>query len=86
MVYFHPARTNPNENCIDYCGNKRVVGERYLGPDGCNKCKCAGAGHACTKKGCPEGRSILLFKYLVSIRGYSTVVLIFEDFLHFLKT
>ena len=52
MIYFYTARPDPNKKCVDYCGNKRAVGETYLGPDGCNVCTCGEKGPGCTLKAC----------------------------------
>jgi len=41
-------------SCKDVNGDLHKLGEAYIGPDGCNRCKCMEGGSACTKKLCPE--------------------------------
>jgi len=43
--------------CKDVDGASHKLGESYIGPDACNKCKCLESGSACTKKLCPEDSS-----------------------------
>jgi len=45
------------ENCTDVDGTKHKLGESYIGPDGCNYCKCMEGGNACTRKLCPPDAS-----------------------------
>ncbi|XP_023346184.1 kielin/chordin-like protein [Eurytemora carolleeae] len=40
------------DDCIDVAGAKHKLSESYIGPDGCNKCKCMPFGSGCTKKFC----------------------------------
>ena len=35
--------------CKDVDGTLHKLGEAYIGPDACNKCKCLESGSACTK-------------------------------------
>jgi len=42
------------EACKDVDGTLHKLGDSYIGPDACNKCKCIESGSACTKKLCPE--------------------------------
>lgn len=42
------------EACKDVDGTKHKLGEAYMGPDGCNTCKCMEGGNACTRKLCPS--------------------------------
>jgi len=39
--------------CKDVDGTAHKLGEAYIGPDGCNRCKCMEGGSACTRKLCP---------------------------------
>lgn len=53
------------EECKDVDGTKHKLGESYIGPDGCNDCKCMEGGSACTKKLCPadvDSRSAEAFR------------------------
>jgi len=43
--------------CKDVDGTLHKLGEAYIGPDACNKCKCLESGSACTKRLCPEDSS-----------------------------
>ena len=35
--------------CKDVDGASHKLGDSYIGPDACNKCKCLESGSACTK-------------------------------------
>ena len=52
MIYLHTA-SDPNPRCVDYCGNKHDVGDKYTAPDGCNTCTCTKKGPSCTYIACP---------------------------------
>ena len=60
MFSFYTARPDPNPECVDYCGNKRAVGEKYLAPDGCSVCTCTEVGSGCFLKPCDEGKNFWL--------------------------
>lgn len=45
------------EQCKDVDGTLHKLEDSYIGPDGCNKCKCMQGGSACTKRLCPENLS-----------------------------
>eukprot|EP00092_Neocalanus_flemingeri_P030677 GFUD01033309.1.p1 GENE.GFUD01033309.1~~GFUD01033309.1.p1 ORF type:complete len:278 (-),score=57.91 GFUD01033309.1:206-1039(-) len=52
------AESQENNAVIDACkdvdGTRHKLGDSYIGPDACNKCKCLESGSACTKRLCPE--------------------------------
>jgi len=43
--------------CKDVDGTLHKLGDSYIGPDACNKCKCLESGSACTKRLCPKDSS-----------------------------
>eukprot|EP00090_Calanus_glacialis_P020063 TRINITY_DN3084_c0_g1_i1.p1 TRINITY_DN3084_c0_g1~~TRINITY_DN3084_c0_g1_i1.p1 ORF type:complete len:278 (+),score=46.77 TRINITY_DN3084_c0_g1_i1:108-941(+) len=56
------AEDSPDNNqvidaCKDVDGTLHKLGDSYIGPDACNKCKCLESGSACTKKFCPKDSS-----------------------------
>jgi len=44
-------------SCKDVDGTLHKLGDAYIGPDACNRCKCLESGNACTKRLCPHDSS-----------------------------
>jgi len=48
------AQEDVIDACEDVAGVKHKKDDSYIGPDGCNRCKCLEGGSACTKRLCPK--------------------------------
>lgn len=55
LVAVSTSRTEDSQvipACVDAVGTAHLLGDSYLGPDGCNTCQCLADGSACTRRLC----------------------------------
>jgi len=56
------AQEDVIDACEDVAGVKHKKDDSYIGPDGCNRCKCLEGGSACTKRLCPKVENLAALK------------------------